>query len=164
VTGAGQHRPSVTSVVRDLSLRAVARARTAFTPPLGSTIRVTRAPDLAAQVDRFAPYLLPERLGGLARSDGVAALRGGGVATYGEGLTSFVVVPLPRDISGRVIRALDKTGDGERAQAVTPLVAAVVARAGRRAYLVSGTVPVSALDGVVQQLRLDPPPRRDDDS
>jgi ABC-2 type transport system ATP-binding protein len=130
VTGAGRRHPSVTSTVMDLSLRAVPKTRTAFTPPLGSTVRVTSVPDLAAQVDRFAPYLLPARLGGLVRSDGIRALRGGGVATYGEGVTSFAVVPLRSDIAGRVIRALDKAGDGERAQALTPLVAAVVARAG----------------------------------
>lgn len=161
VTGDGQRGPSLTATVLDLSLQPVSAARTSFEPPPGSEVRLTLAPDVATQVDRFAPYALPSRLGGLARSDRVTSLRGGGVATYGEGLASFAVVPLPRDIAGRVIRALDKAGDGQRSQALTPLVAAVVARVDRRAYLVSGTVPVSLLDSVMAQLRADPPPRRD---
>ncbi|MCU1673756.1 MAG: putative sigma regulatory protein MucB/RseB [Frankiales bacterium] len=160
VVAHGRTTPSVTALLMDLTLDRPSAARTAFTPPDLTEIRVTEAPDVLAQIDRFAPYRLPDRLAGTARSDLVRMMRPGGrLATYGDGLTSFAVVPLPRDVAGRVIRALDPQGDGARAEASTPLVKAVVARTGRRAYLLSGTVPVSVLDAALAELVVSPPPR-----
>lgn len=149
--------PSVTSVQLDLDLRPPAPALASFRPPPGADIRESEAPDVAALVNRFAPFRLPPQLAGLQRSDRIRSLEGGGVATYGDGLTSFAVLPLPRDIARRIIRALNSTGDGTRGVALTPLVTAVVARAGRRAYLLAGSVPLAVLDAALAELVAAPP-------
>ncbi|MCA1710342.1 MAG: transcriptional regulator [Actinobacteria bacterium] len=159
----GSRTPAVTALLLDLTLTRPGAARTAFTPPATAEIRVTEAPDVIAQIDRFAPYRLPDELVGLDRSDLVRASgSGGGLATYGDGLTSFAALPLPRDVAGRVIRALAPNGNGERGELSTPLLRAVVARVGRRAYLLAGTVPTPVLDAALSQLVASPPPRLGD--
>ena len=149
--------PSLTSVQLELDLGPPAAALASFRPPAGADVRETEAPDVAALVDRFAPFRLPPRLAGLQRSDRIRPLQGGGVATYGDGLTSFAVLPLPRDIARRIIRGLASTGDGTRGVALTPLVSAVVARADRRAYLLAGSVPAAVLDAALAELAAAPP-------
>ena len=159
VTARGRDEPSVSTSVLDLSLERPPAVRTAFEPPPYSDVRVTDAPDIAAQIDRFAPFRLPRSLAGLRRSDVVGGLRpDGGLATYGDGLTSFAVLPLPRSIAGRVVRALSPDGDRVRGEARTSLVNAVAIRRGSRAYLAAGTVPVPVLDRAIAELFAKPPP------
>ena len=149
-------RVALTSLVLDLDLARPAAARTSFAPPRGVAVSRQDAPDLAALVDRFSPYALPSVLAGLTRTDAVRGLGSGGVATYGQGLGAFALVPLPRNVARDVTRSL-----ASRAGIVsTPLINALVVRDGRRTYLLAGTVPGSVLDRAASQLRLDPPPRR----
>jgi len=158
ITPRGASRPAVTTTLLDLALSRPGPARTSFTPPPYSDVRVTEAPDLVARIDRFAPFRLPDRLVGVARSDLVPGLRpGGGLATYGVGLTSFAVLPLPRGVARTVIRKLAPSGDQRRGEARTALVNAVVAHLGDRSYLVGGTVPVTLLDAALDTLRASPP-------
>jgi len=159
ITPRGASRPAVVTSLLDLSLRRPASASTGFVPPSDSDVRVSDAPDLLARVDKFAPYQLPDRLVGVGRSDLVRATRtAAGLATYGTGVISFAVIPLPPGIARTVIRKLNPAGDGTRGEAGTPLVNAVVAGIGDRSYLLGGTVPVPLLDAALDALRVAPPP------
>ena len=147
---------ALTSLLLDLDLRRPPAARTAFFAPPTALQIAQDAPDLAGLVDRFAPYALPSVLAGLPRTDAVRGL-GGGVATYGEGLGAFALVPLPRDVAREVTRALAR----QAGVVTTPLLDALVVRDGRRTYVLAGTVPGSVLDRAALALRQHPPPFRD---
>ncbi len=140
-------------------------------PPFGR-MRTTRTPDLAAAVDRFAPFALPDALAGLRRSPGLLG-SGGGTATYGTGLARFVVLPLWSRLGGSAQTAaaagggtpLDVGPAGDAVLVGTPLLNAVVVRStdgGRRgrSYLVAGTVVPTVLQDAARQLLDDPPPFR----
>jgi hypothetical protein len=147
--------PALTSVVLDVDATTPPPERTAFEVPDGARRVTGELPDVAAAVERFAPYVLPERLAGRTRSDLSALDSAAGVGTYGEGLTAFAVVPLPRDIGDRVGEALD---DGAFASA---LLTALVGRDGERRYLLVGAVPMTVLQEARDALLADPPPRVD---
>ncbi|MCU1693215.1 MAG: hypothetical protein JWM64_2306, partial [Frankiales bacterium] len=158
VTARGLDRPVLVAELLDLSLAPPPLVRVAFAPL--EPAQVLEAPDLAAQMDRFAPYLLPDSLGGQPRRDLVAGLQDtGGVGTYGDGLAVFAVLPLPNDVGRRALRAVDPTDTDGRAAVSTPLLNAVVLRDGRRVYLLAGTVPAAVLDRAAAQLLADRPPR-----
>ena len=162
VHAVGQDAPALTSLLLDLELARPAPGRTAFARPRDATVVVGEAPDVAAIADRFAPYELPDRLGGLPRRARTALSTGGGVGTYGDGFSALVVVPLPYDVGQRL---LDRIGgdDGRTAQISTPLVNGLVALArDQRAYLLVGTVPEDLLRTALVQLRAAPPPFRGD--
>lgn len=154
--------PSLTATLLDLDLSTPDASLTDFPRPANASVVVEDAPDIAALADRFAPYRLPGVLAGLPRSQRSALSTGGGVGTYGDGLTAVALVPLPRDFGDRVIRRIDPDDDDRTAEISTPLVNAVVGRAGReRAYLLVGTVPAARLRAALEQLRTTPPPRVD---
>ena len=81
------------------------------------------------------------------------------MATYGEGLTALVLLPLPRDVGRRVLRGIDPGDDDGRGTVRTPLVSAAVVRVpGRRGwFLLAGTVPGPLVDRAVTALLADPP-------
>lgn len=154
VRAQGARLPVLTSVVLDLELAVPSVQRTAFDLPDDGTAALDSAPDVAALIDRFAPYVLPPVLAGAGRTD-PAGLDTGGAGTYGTGLQAYAVVPLPGDAGRRVRRAAP---DGVIS---TPLVNAAVGGNGRRTYLLVGTVPPGVLQGALAALVADPPPRRD---
>ncbi len=158
----GVTEPVVSAVLLDLDLRPPPPQRTLFTRPVGATVTVGEAPDVAALVDRFAPYTLPDALARLPRRDRSPLAAGGGVGTYGDGFTALALLPLPRDLAQRIVDRVDNADDDGVARISTPLVNALVAVTGRRrAYLLVGTVPASRLTEALVQLRADPPPRTD---
>ncbi len=158
VRTSGDAEPSLHALLLDLDLERPSAARTSFVPPPEVSATVVDAPDLAAASDRYAPYRLPDELAGLRRQE-VGEGASGGVGVYGQGLHAVAVVPLPRDVARRAIRRIDADHDGRTAVVSTPLLTAVVARTGRRAYLLTGAVPVERLTAVLDELRADPPPR-----
>lgn len=143
----------LTSLLLDLTQETPPAERTRFRAPPDATVVVDEVPDLVAALDRFAPYVLPTALAGSARSD-VGLGTGAGVGTYGQGLASFVVTPLPGDVADRLLRALPDDGILR-----TPLVNAVVGRDGRRTWLLAGTVPVLQLQRGLAVLRVERPIR-----
>ncbi len=162
VVARGQDRPSLTTVLLDLSLTAPPLERTAFRPPPTATVSVVDAPDVATAVDRYAPFELPDTLAGLPRRERVGGLGepGGGVATYGDGFTALVLLPLERDLGRRVLRGLDPDDDDGLAATTTPLVTAGVVRIRRLGwFLLAGTVPRSVLDEAMAAVVADPPAR-----
>jgi hypothetical protein len=137
-------------------------------PPF-SRVRTTGTPDLAAAVDRFAPFALPGALAGLRRTTGLLG-SGGGTATYGTGLARFVVLPLWPRLGRSAASAatagggatLDVGSAGDAVLVGTPLLNAVVVQSidgGRRSrsYLVAGTVLRTVLQAAAEQLLDDPP-------
>ncbi|HEU0103108.1 MAG TPA: hypothetical protein VFR07_12395 [Mycobacteriales bacterium] len=153
---AGQERPVLTTLLLDLDRRAPEPERMLFSYPRGATVAFDEAPDIAAQVDRAVPYILPRRLAGADRQvvPGLEQVRG--VGTYGEGLSAFAVVPLPRDVADRLTARLAAAG-GPRLS--TPLVNALVGTTPRRTYLLVGSVPQEVLDRAFAELERNPPPR-----
>ena len=155
VTAQGEAEPALTSVVLDYDPTTPPVERITFDTPADATRTVGEAPDVAAALERFAPYRLPDELAGQRRSDLTGLGTGAGVGTYGRGLSAFAVVPLPGSIGGRVAAVLD---DGVLA---SPLVNAVVGGSGRRTYLLVGTVPLNVLKRGLATLIAFPPPRVD---
>jgi len=161
--------PALTAGFLDVRLAAPDRALLTFTPPAGVQVTTTAAPDITALVDRFAPYMLPNALAGLARRDVVAGVPRG-VATYGTGFGLVAVLPLSADVAHGVLRRLsgppagplklDGVADFEGSTIATPLLNAVAVRLGRRFYLVAGTVGEALLGRAVAALAANPPPRR----
>ena len=148
----GQRNPVVTAVVLDLELGDPGARRTAFDPPPGSTETTTQAPDVAAEVDRLVPFLLPDVLAGDGRAD-PAGLGTGGVAVYDRGFEAYAVVPLDRDLGGDLLDLAPPGG-----VFATPLVTVLVGRVERTAYVLVGTVPEQVLRDALTALRRDPPP------
>lgn len=153
---------ALTSTLLDVDLRRPADDLTDFPLPDRAAIVVEQAPDIAAAADRFAPFLLPDRLAQLPRRDRSAFSVGGGVGTYGDGFTAIALVPIPGDLADRVISRVDPEDDDGAAAITTPLVNGLVARGERRAYLLVGTVPEDRLRTALNQLRADPPRRVDE--
>jgi hypothetical protein len=160
VSARGSDEPQLTALLLDLDLSRPPAERTAFERPQRASVTVGEAPDLAALADRFAPYLLPDRLAGLPRRARSLLSTGGGVGTYGDGFTVLALVPVPRDLARRVIDRVDPEDDDGTGAVTTPLVNALVGQGRRgRAYVLVGTVPQARLVTALAQLRAAPPPR-----
>jgi hypothetical protein len=142
--------------------------------PLTAHSDTVVVPDLAAAIDVFAPFELPQRLGGFFRSAKVVSV--GGSATYGVGLARFIVLPLPPDLGRQALSAATDGGglpldvtSGEAVLLGTPLLNAVIARSNTagdgigsrgRSYLLAGTVDGDTLTTAAQGLFDNPPPIR----
>jgi hypothetical protein len=117
--------------------------------------------DLVNALDRRA-RAMPDRLGGLDRSPTLQQ----GTATYGDGLTRFVVVPLPRGLGGQTLTAARAKGAtalsvtaGEALLLRSGVLTVVVARRGtepHRTFLLSGLVDADTLRQGAQDLFDDP--------
>ena len=132
-------------------------------------------PDLAAAIDVFAPFELPDRLGSFERSRDLVSL--GGTVTYGVGLARFIVLPLPPELGRSALTAATEGGGvqltvsgGSAVQIGTPLLNAVIAHSEQesgpsldrrgRSYLIAGLVGHDTLTAAVTALFDDPPPGR----
>lgn len=173
----GSDVPALRTAFVEVSVRSPAASVLRPRTPPFSQVRTTLTPDLASAVDRFAPFALPARLAGSARTRGLVG-SGGGSATYGRGLARFVVLPLPSRLGRSAIDAatagggtpLDQAGDSEAVLITTPLLNAVIAHShanleGRgdrrgRTYLLAGTVDGVTLQAALADLVADPPPLR----
>lgn len=154
----GGSGPALTSSLLDVQLGPPPATSTEFQPPADVQVQVVDAPDVAAASDRFAPFALPATLAGLSRRPRVNGL-GQGVASYGDGFTAMTLVPLERGVANRLLEQLAPNG-GDSAEIATALLQGLVGRAGRRAYLLAGTVPPSTLRRALAELVAAPPPFR----
>lgn len=119
------------------------------------------ASDIADALGRFGLVAPPNRLAGRdLRIEDLAGIAG----VYGTGLSSFVVVQLPRDVAGAAFDAATKAGAQESPDAayleVPPLSLAVVRSfGGRRTFLLAGLVSTKVLEqagGELAALRRSP--------
>lgn len=163
VYGAGTARPVLETAFLDLDTATPAAATTRFVPPDPAAVRGGTNPDLAASINVFSPVIPPATLAGLpsrAVADGF-----GSIGTYGSGLTLLVAVPLPGRISRPLREQLAATpGATETATgvrlAVGPLSLLLTQPAGRRSWLLTGTVTAATLDRAAADLAANPPQER----
>ncbi|MFL6130622.1 MAG: hypothetical protein ACJ73E_16365 [Mycobacteriales bacterium] len=160
VYGVGSARPVVETSYLDFSPMSPPAGTTRFAPPYPERVRRELNPDLAAAIDVFSPVVPPLRLAGLPVRTRVQGL--GSVGTYGTGLTVLVAVPLP----GRVSRPLREQLSGTPGTAPTalgvrltvgPLSLLLTDPAGRRSWLLTGTVSAQTLDRAAGEIAADPP-------
>lgn len=151
----------LTSAVTRVSFDQPSPDALAFDPPPGTTVRQRDAIDLAAGANVFAPFLLPDEIGGLPRRGDPVEF--GAVGAYGRGPTAFVAVPLRRGVAARVRDQLARATTVEEGPAGTTLsvgpLSVLLTDGGRDRgrFLLAGTVTPQTLvdaagdlaDGVV---------------
>ena len=159
-----------------LDIRLTSPGDSVLTPrsPLDVPIATVLVPDIAAFVDVFGPYVLPDRLGTFQRRGDLVSF--GGAATYGEGLAQFIVFPLSPELGRQAFNAAAAGGiplqisGGAAVLVGTPLLNAVIAHGNRetgialdnrgRSYLIAGTVQPDTLRAAVVALFANPPPAK----
>jgi hypothetical protein len=123
------------------------------TPP-GAREEIADAPDVVSLVERYARRPLPSQLAGLARTPGVVR----GTATFGQGLTRFVVLRLPPGPADDVLDAaklrapVEHVTGGELVVLDAGVLTAAIAVGDRRSYLVAGLVTADVVRAAGQQL------------
>ena len=161
---------ALTSAFLDLSQAPPPAQDVAIPPAPGTVHDSTTTPDLASRIQQVGPWQLPPTLAGLPASSPVV----GGTATYGSGLTRFIVLPLSGRLSGAVFGAAHdggagavKLARGDGLSITSGMLSLVVARGTdgepgdpQHAYLITGLVSASVLADAAQQLLSHPPPRR----
>lgn len=161
---------ALTSAFLDLSQGPPAPQDVAIPDAPGAVHDSTTTPDLASRIQQVGPWQLPPTLAGLPASSPVV----GGTATYGSGLTRFIVLPLSGRLSGAVFGAAHdggagavKLARGDGLSITSGMLSLVVARGTdgepgdpQHAYLITGLVSASVLADAAQQLLSHPPPRR----
>lgn len=154
VTAHGGTKPVLASQFIDLSRGDPGDA--VLAPPVNTSGGFTRtdAPDVMSVIGNLGRGILPPKLAGYDRQPGLVGLPG--VGRYGTGLSTFVVLPLPRDVGRSAIDSATKAGaakvtvpNGRAVLIQIPLLTVLIEQAGfgRRTYLVAGLVD----HAVVQQ-------------
>jgi len=153
LTAKGRSRPIVTSAFLDLRLGAPDPGDVHFAVPADADVERDEAPDLARAIDRFSPFVLPDRLAGRARRTEVA----GAASTYGQGFELVAVLALPARFSPRTRDFLDKVptraGPWGRASVIaTPLLNGMIFERDGVAFALAGTVTQPLVDRVAAEL------------
>jgi hypothetical protein len=156
LTARGASGPIIVTSFLDLRQRPPASSTVRFVVPIDARLEVDQAPDLARAVDRFSPFLLPDRLGDEPRRTQVA----GAASTYGRGYDLVAALAFPARISQRTRDFLDaapsKQGPwGTASEIATPLLNAMVFERGGAVFALSGTVGFPTLEAVATQLARD---------
>lgn len=161
VYGTGADRPALDSRFLDLDLAVPAAAVTAFSPPVGSSVRQAREAEVVLEAGRrITPVPLPDELAGLPRRQlaGVPP----GIGLYGRGVTLLAVAPVPPGLARGLRAALDQSPDAVRDDAGARLavgpVALMLVEPGQGPYVLTGTVTLDALATAAGQLQQDPAP------
>jgi hypothetical protein len=153
----GVNRP-IESRFLDVSLARPADSTIRFRPNLRSNVDFHLHEDLLSSLDTRFARAAPSALAGLSiapRSGAVPA-----VALYGGGVTSLVLVPVPNNLAGSLIRQLSRaTGipidQSETLDSITITVGPVnlvVASGFHRAYVLAGTVTLDGMQAAINQL------------
>lgn len=153
ISGRGAGAPILVSRFLDLDLSPPDPAT--LVPPTGGPDTahvVTRGSDIAQAFRTLRLGPLPTTLGGDQRTDDPATSVGVGV--YGTGLTSFLVIPVPRQVGIDAFNQVEKAGGrlvtlpaGAGVVVATPLITLMVMDSdpARRRYLLIGFVAPSVL-------------------
>ena len=129
---------------------------TAFSPPVGSSVRQAREAEIVLEAGRrIDPVPLPAELAGLPRRqlEGVPP----GIGLYGRGVTLLAVAPVPAGLARGLRNALAQAPDAIRDDTGTRLAAGpvglmLVETLGRGPYVLTGTVTLNALAEAADQL------------
>jgi hypothetical protein len=151
VVAKGARLPALDSRFLELRLGRPPASVTAFTPPVGATVRPgTDVDDVIAQAESLGgrPPALPAEFAGLPRR----ALTGvpDDIGVYGRGITLLVVAPVPERFADGLRDALTRAAgavveDRSVRTAAGPLALMVVDPPGFGGYLLAGTVTGQAL-------------------
>jgi hypothetical protein len=152
----GVNRP-IESRFLDVSLARPADSTIRFRPNLRSNVDFHLHEDLLSSLDTRFARAAPSVLAGLSvtpRSGAVPA-----VALYGGGVTSLVLVPVPNNLAGSLIRQLSRatgitidqsdTGQHHNHRRAGQ---SVVASGLHRAYVLAGTVTLDGMQAALNQL------------
>jgi hypothetical protein len=160
VTPRGASRPVLVTHFVDLSQSRPAAETLTPTIPPDAGFTVTTAPDIVEALGVTAPVRFPDSLAGKPLQTTVFAGLPG-IGLYGTGLSSFVVLPLPRNLGNSATDAARKAGaqelelsGGSGMLLNVPPLTAVVERSNvaRRSYLIAGLVVPSLLERVAEEL------------
>lgn len=157
ITARGAAKPIIVSRFVNVTLRAPDTAD--VTPPdTGSVARVNE-PDVAGVIAQFSRFPLPDLLAGYQRQSRIPGLPG--IARYGAGLATFVVLPLPRNIGSSAFDTVSKNGGkavpvprGRATQIQIPLLTVLLDQVGfgRRTFLLAGFVQPAMLQQAATEL------------
>jgi hypothetical protein len=146
VTGRGASSPVLSSRFLDFSSQPPAPGVLLPQLTADAGFTSTASPDLASAIGNFGLGVVPESLLGKPRRFLPAGFDPVGV--YGNGLASFVVLPLPRGLGGPAFTGLKNAGGvqltlpggGTAIELSTPLVSVLLARFPqlRRTYVLAG--------------------------
>jgi len=161
IAARGVPNPVLVSRMLDVTLGAPPAATTSppRTPP-GAGTTVTTNPDIGRVLRSLGVGELPDRLGGMPRTDsGLGILSG--IGAYGAGFRQVVAVSLPIRLGFSAYGAAVNVGgteipepDGEVVIVTTPLVGVMIVEAhrSRGVYLVAGLVGADVLKAAAADL------------
>ena len=155
LTAKGQHAPIVVTAFQSVSMQRPDDDVIAPKPSPDSGFTTTDAPDVIGALGRLP--MPPTLAGRPLQTDRVGG--GQGLGFYGTGLSAFVVVPLPRDVSGGVVNAIGKGGGktvtlpgGQGTVLTISPLSVLVERSYRRSYLLAGVVDPALLTQAAAEL------------
>jgi hypothetical protein len=161
----GGRQPVLETRFLDLDLDEPEREVVEFRPPPRADVDFTTAADIAAAVDQFSLFVVPDVVAGRQRRSRIAS----GAGTYGDGFALVGVLSLDgrnyRRARRRVSETLaptERVGPGEGFVITTPLINGMLVRADNgAAYALAGTVTPAILRELAGDLvRRDPELRR----
>jgi hypothetical protein len=147
--GAGDHRPVLTTTLRELTQGLPPAELTRFTRPPGVRVNYDQSVDVAAAANAFAPGDLPDSLAGLDSRSGEDP---SAVGIYGRGPTTLIAMPLRRDIAGPLRARLRDSASAQETEvgtmsSVGPVGVLVTSRRGNGIrFLLAGTVTPETLE------------------
>lgn len=158
VTQRGSRSPVISTSYLQIALEPPVAQDMRFRAGPDVAVDLTTAPDIAAQVEQFSPFVLPAEVAGAQRRTTV----GSGAATYGEGFGIVAALVLPdrlvrrvrRQLDSQLLEQLDRPYGGVtvvRAPLLNGLVVEPAAGHGY-GYVLSGAVPVEVLERVAADL------------
>ncbi len=158
VSGRDSTTPIFVSRFLELDQRPPGPAVVTPAVPESASFAVTSAQDVAAAVNGVVPVALPDILAGRSRATlPIQGLEVVGVAAYGAGLSTFVVLALPGRVGTQALQAArDKGGipvefaNGNGYETGTSLISALIVRSEgdrrtRRTFLLAGAVTPDVL-------------------
>ena len=155
----GSTRPSLSTAFLSFSVTTPKTTTVTFVPPLDAKVRDVDANDLQGLLGRLRGFPYPSTVAGLSATQDIEG--GTHVATYGDALRTLVVVRLSPDDADKLSRSItastsesDVTDipDAKAQEVSTPLVNALLVRAGFRDFLLAGTVPAATLRTAYDEL------------
>jgi hypothetical protein len=159
VTARGASKPVLVTRFVDLSQERPQESILMPTIPPDAGFSMATAPDIIEALGVTAPVRFPDSLAGKPLQTNQFA--GLPIGRYGTGLSSFVVLPLPRNLANSATDAARKAGaselklnGGSGMLLNVPPLTAVVERSNvaRRSYLIAGLVEPSVLERVADEL------------
>jgi hypothetical protein len=164
VIARGFDHPVLVTRFVELNLERPAPDTLLPTKPADGGFSVTTAPDIVQSLGVGAPGFFPNQLAGRTlRTPELAGVPG--AAQYGTGLSSFVVLPLPRNLGGSATDAARKGGaaeltlpGGTGVRLTIPPISVIIERStvGRRSYLLAGPVSAEVLERAAAELSTAP--------